>query len=644
MGLFQRRKDVSIAISSTPDGSLLRNRELPALENSSFWSCVTSLCSTFATLPLHAYRSKGGSRTVSCIGVVPRLLEHPCPYMTKTQWRWVMTFNFELYGKAMAIVERTGMGDPMALYPVAPSMMSSVWHEGRLFYQYAGTGEKLPAADVFVAYNTPVGYTSVLSPVAYADKDLDVAGNSKMLQTNYFKRGTTIGGVLTVPRNTPADVKEQLKAVIQGSYSGLSNAYKTMILEDNMKYEPIRLSETDSKKLAEAQAWTLQEVARRFRVPPFFIGDLTKATFANSEQQGTQLVIYALQPRAVAWEDAWGQLCADGEYVKFSLAGLMRGDHAARAAFYHNALMDGWMSINEVRALEDLNPIADGDSHYFPMNYTTIDKIGKNEPTGFPADQWLSKESCDASSMIEKRRKDLAFLESTRTVTKSSRAQIESIIRRQLKAEIAELRKLVADEQTASGVIAGFGEYAKSIEAGFGDQYAPVYEGIMSRLLPLLQKEIGTANEVSAESMKAYAGKYASSMSGRHAAMRVSDVAKALRDLESSELDQAADDLADHWLDVVPADESTEETARAGNAFNVFLMGGLGISFMHVVASPDSCEFCSGLDGQVCEVNGVVLAKGAEVTDGEGNTRTIHKNFKHPPWHVHCHCGVAPGR
>jgi len=646
MGLFRRKKEairesfpVAIGSAGYADFS---NTQDKALENSTFWACLTNLCRTFATLPLHHYAMTGNRREVQQTSPVAKLLKQPCPYMPAYLWKFAMAFNFETAGIAYAIIGRSATGGvPIALYPVSPSVIRPEWKAGKLVYIYTPTGEAITAEDMLVINNTRIGFTSILSPLEYAKKDIALATSAKSLQTGYYKRGTTIGGIVTVPKGTDKTVKDQIKAMFNSEYAGEHNAYKTAVIEDVIKYDPIRLSEGDSKKMEEAQSWTLLEVCRRFGVPPFFAGDLTKATYANSEQQGTQLVQYSIQPRAKSWEDSLdAALCRNGEYVKFSLGGLMRGDHAARSTFYQSAILTGWMTVNEARALEDLNPVPEGDTLMFPMNYMSLENAIKSKPVGIG---YGEKQEAPAP-LSEKRAKDMSFLTEVQAVTKTSRSRVESVIRAQLRAEIAELKRLVGDGLDAKTALEQFRAFCEGIAAEYGQRYLVIYRDIINRLAPIVQKQVATGVEPAADSMEAYAAKYSVSMAGRHGSSRAGEAERTLASLEGDALSGGVDSLADHWIETVPVIESADETARAGNAFNVFLYASLGVTMMHVVASGDSCEFCQKLDGKVVEVNGTILSKGDTVDDGAGNVRTISKNFKHPPFHTHCQCGVAPGR
>ncbi len=659
MGFFRRKQIESGAlarfIGSSLSGLSLNGKQ-KALENSAFWICLTNLMRTFATLPIHLYTVDGRSRKIDQTSESARLLKNPCPYLNGQKWRSIMAFNYELYGVAYAILERGRTGNVIAMYPVAPTLMRQTWKDGVLVYEYGPTSEKFKADDVLEITGLKVGYTSILSPLDYAQKDLSVAESSKALQIGYYKRGTTLGGIISVPRNTDIKVKDQLKAMFNNEFAGEGNAYKTAIIEESMKYEPIRLTENDSAKMNEAQSWTLQEVCRRFGVPPFFAGDLTKATFANSEQQNLNLIQFSLQPRAVFWESALDEkICKNGQYIKFSMAGFLRGDHTARASFYQSAIQNGWMTVNEVRALEDLNPVKEGDTLMFPMNYLSLAKAVTAEPVGYESVVKAVKEAVgvpvtlealpEPVSLEEKRKADdLSFISEAQAVTRSSRAQVEAIIRAQLKAEIAELKRLVATGADSATVASEFKKFADNLATEYGQKYVPIFKAILDRLFPIVQKQVKTGTDVADDQRLAYAAKYAVSMAGRHGTARAGEVSRNMAGLEGDALVTGVDELTQDWITSLPKDESREETNRAGNAFNLFLFSQLGVTVMHVVANADACEFCKKLDGKVVEVNGAVLDKGANVDDGYGNIRIIQKSYKHPPFHTHCECGIAPGR
>ena len=615
--------------------------EHPALENSAFWCCIMNLCRNYASLPIHVYKKNSdGSRSLDEISNTYRLLtENPCPYMTSEQWRFVMGFNFEMFGVATAIIEYGSLGLPIMLSPVSPNLLTPTWKDGKLFYTYCGTGntgEVSPSERVLTIYNTPVGYTTqaVLNPVDYAYRDLEAATQSKILETNYYKNATTLGGILKVPKTAPKEVMEQMKATLD-QYTGMANAHKTMVIKDDMNYEPLSFKDNDMTKLEAAQNWTVKEICRRFSVPPFIAGDVGGVTYGSSEQQAMQFVTNCLRPRIIMWEKALKKaLCTGNQYIKFNLSSLMRGDSASRSAFYHNGIMDGWLSINEVRESEDMNPTANGDQHFFPMNYTTLDKVGQTTVTD-PFDLPYDEKKEEVKESIQERQNK--FVEEVGKISKTNRQKVESLMRKQNKRNVEALEQLWESGLRGEALAKEFNSIVDSISTESADEYADVYKKVMSALNLNLERTLKRKCDIDSDVFNAYASKFGIQSAYRFGVNRKNDVARR-NPVEREELDS----VEDMWLESSIKSESDDETSRASNCFNVFLFKNYNITMMKVVSSADACEFCSELDGRVVEVDGTILTKGDSSTDSQGNVRHIHKNYKHPPFHSGCHCTVVP--
>jgi hypothetical protein len=142
----------------------------------------------------------------------------------------------------------------------------------------------------------------------------------------------------------------------------------------------------EAAQMLESRQFSVIEICRLFRVPPHLIQELTRSTYSNIEVQGTEFVQHCLLPHLKRWEAAIARdLIVDDEryFAEHSVSGLLRGDHTSRASYYVSALQNGWMTINEVRELENLNPIDGGDVHFVPMNMQTLEQMTE-EPEPAP--------------------------------------------------------------------------------------------------------------------------------------------------------------------------------------------------------------------------------------------------------------------
>lgn len=632
---FSKSKTVQEAtISIQTSSSMLGTQDYPGMENSAFWGCMTKLCRLYATMPWKLYRDTGSwPKEVRGVHPILHLMNHPAPYLNSNAWRFIMGFQFELFGQAMAVIGRSG-DDIIALYPVSPNLMSPEWKESRLFWRYTPTGDLFPSSDVLRFINTAISYDAVLSLADYSGKDLETIASSKTLQKNYYSNGASIGGVLSVPKGTKKEIKDQMAALLKGSFSGVGNSGKTLVIEDSMKYEPLKLNDGDISKLEAVQKWSKEEVYTRF------FGPDSGATYANAEDRGIEEMKSVL-PRFVIWETAFNEILGETDlYTKFNLNGLLRANSTTQMNCLVQGVNNGIYTINEARRLLDFPPVPGGDITRIPLNYGILKPDGSVEnpnqtptipnPFDLPSDKKESQEN-----LTEKQLKDRAYLTETQNVSKTSRSKIEVIMRRQVKDLVTKAKELASSGIPEAQILEQFEAYAHEVEKNYGNEYVEVFKKVINKLLPIVKKATGSKETPSQDALDAYAGKFGASMAGRFASNRVKEFKKA----EPEERDELYGDWA-----TKPAEDSTEETNRAGNAFQVFLFSQLHIEFMHVVAAPDACEFCQSLDGKVVEVNGTILRKGDSGSDGAGNTWTFTRSFKHPPFHGHCSCGVAPGK
>lgn len=150
-----------------------------------------------------------------------------------------------------------------------------------------------------------------------------------------------------------------------------------------MKYSPITIP-PDQAQFLETRKFQINEIARIFRIPPHMVGDLEKSSFSNIEQQSLEFVKYTLDPWIIRWEQSLNKtLIKDKDkkdyFIKFNVDGLLRGDYISRMNGYAVARQNGWMSANDIRALENLDLIPKeegGDMYLVNGNMLPLNKAG----------------------------------------------------------------------------------------------------------------------------------------------------------------------------------------------------------------------------------------------------------------------------
>ena len=217
-----------------------------------------------------------------------------------------------------------------------------------------------------------------ISPIAYARESIGLSLATEKFGSQLFRNGAKMGGVLEHPNKIGQEAYSRLKDSFDNAYNG-ENSHKTAILEEGMKFTKISMTADDSQFL-ETRKYQRSEIASIFRVPPHMIGDLERATFSNIEQMSLEFVTFTLMPWLVRFEKAIKRdLLTPKErkeyHVKFNVASLLRGDATARSDYYHNGILDGWMTRNEARHAESeignlLSPIDGLDVPLMPLNMT----------------------------------------------------------------------------------------------------------------------------------------------------------------------------------------------------------------------------------------------------------------------------------
>lgn len=630
MSFFKRKKQAEAKPVTTSGLTGVNFRNSGDLGNSALWACVMLLARTYSTLPLHVYEydRKHARQRVDEGRPLPALLEKPNQFMTHCDFFFIMGFNYELHGEAIAIIERSREGIPIALYPVSPSQVVARWKDDELCYTVAGASTKTySASDILDIKATPSSYTTVLDPISYASTDLELEEKCKAIQKEFFDGGTIMGRSISVPdRYTPDE-----RAMVQAAFDSLRRTgTRNVVHSDSVKIESFSVQNGEIQRLINASKWNLQEVARRFNVPVFMLGDST-GTYNNTENQLQEFITYCIQPRIVVWETAMkDKLGYSGQFFKFSLQGLLRGDHASRSSYYHNAIMDGWMSINEVRALEELPPVPDGDQHFFPMNYTTLGKVGETTSA------WESEEhNHDTLEEESLREKDIRFIERLNEATKTERRAIERKIRSMLKKELAKIEELRGLSLPVDQLLNSFRNWINSEQDSTVENLSELYQKMINKMIPVIRSEIGSDQEITDDKVSDFINGYSQGLYSRHTGYVYKRISYTV---DTEDYEDTVAELEDHV-----AAEGKEESVRSSNAFAQFCYAALGLEYMHIVANSDACSFCRQLDGKVCSVQGYVITKG-DMDDGDGGVRHISKNYRHPPFHTGCECHIAPGR
>ena len=368
--------------------------ERTAMQIATVYACVRLLAETVAALPLHLYRysDHDGKERATNHPLYKILYRQTNPEMTAFSFREAMMTHLLLWGNAYAQIVRDGKNSILGLYPLLPENVEIDRKDnGELYYIYHAYTDEVPGKngeDIYfdrdeilhipgLGFNGLVGF----SPIAMMKNALGTNIAVEKYGSSFFKNGAQPSGVLEHPGvlKDPEKIRRNWSAV----YGGANNAHKVAVLEEDMHYKPISLPPEDSQFLS-TREFGVEEICRIFRVPPHMVQDLKRATFSNIEHQSLDFVMHTLMPWLVRFEqaiikDVLVEEEKDEYFPKFNVDGLLRGDYQSRMNGYATGFANGFLSPNDIRRLENMDPIPESEGgNYFVANgsYVRLKDIG----------------------------------------------------------------------------------------------------------------------------------------------------------------------------------------------------------------------------------------------------------------------------
>lgn len=362
-----------------------------AVGTAAFYSVVSAIAQTIGCMPLLTYERLGnGGRDRAVKSPFYFLFSaQPNDWMTSGEWVEMVLIHLCLAGNAYNFKLRDRSGRVTALIPLNPTRMTvRQLDDMSLAYEYKfqnGTTRYMSQREVM---HFRFGFSDGIvgrSPITVARETAALTMACERYAGKFFKNGTRPSGVLTHPEALTKESSDRIRESWQRANAGEDEAWKVTVLEEGMKFEPITMSAQDCQFI-EQRRFQLEEAARLFRVPPHIVGDLSRATFSNIEQQSINFVVYCLQPYIKRFEQTlmlnfFNSLVNGKEmYAEFLVDGLLRGDTKTRNESYEIMRRNGIISTNEWRRLENMSPLdpeEGGDKYLVQMQMTTLDKAGE---------------------------------------------------------------------------------------------------------------------------------------------------------------------------------------------------------------------------------------------------------------------------
>lgn len=350
-----------------------------AMKVSVVYRCVGLIAGAIASLPCTVYkRLDDGSRVKATKKQRPEVIylnESASEMWTAATFWEFITMSMLLRSDGYALIRRNRAGDVLGLIPVDPSRIYGDSVNSRMRYDIVDDKGNILRVDQDDMLHFPgVGFDGIKSKSVISWAANNAIGNAIAMEEfagKFFSEGALPNMVLTFPKSLTDPQIKSLREFWLERHRG--NHYMPAVLTEGGKAESLSMSAEDTQ-LLESRKWQVVDICRAFGVPPFMIGETEKTTSWGSgvEHMSIGFVMYTLQPHLNRWEQELNRkLFRNGAFfAEFNTSGLLRGDNKARSDYYRQAIGGshgpGWMTINEVRRLENLPPVEGGDEIYDP--------------------------------------------------------------------------------------------------------------------------------------------------------------------------------------------------------------------------------------------------------------------------------------
>ena len=362
-----------------------------AMSVAAYFAAIRAIAEDVAKLPCPVYRELPRGREKLAQHPVSQLLNvEPNDEMGAMAFRATMLSHAMGYGGGFAAIQFNGDNlTPYALWPIDPTTVSLHRSgDGTLVYRVYDGGQGplyLDARQVFHLHGLGSNGLTGYSIAEQARETLGLAKAQEKSGAALFGSGSRPGGVLTTPMKLKPEVRKELRQQWDTLFAGASNTAKTAILHAGFTWTPVASPNKDAQWL-EARQFSVEEIARWFRMPPHKLQDLTHGTYSNIEHENISYVVDTLTSWATYFEQEVARRLltkrerAAGLYVRHNFNALLRGATAERFDAHQKSIYAGWRSRNEVRELEEMNPMPDdqgGDEFLVPVNMMLAKLVGQ---------------------------------------------------------------------------------------------------------------------------------------------------------------------------------------------------------------------------------------------------------------------------
>ncbi|MCM1974623.1 phage portal protein [Streptomyces sp. G1] len=630
-----------------------------ALMYAPFFAGVRVIAEDLGLLPLHLYeRLERGKRRATEHPLYALLKDAPNPMMGAMAFKEALQGHAITWGRGVAYVvtdEPTGV--VKELWPLRPDRVHIKVRnmgKGRIerWVQYRddvnGIYANLAPGEYLCINGLGDDGVTGYSVVELAANSIGLGLATEHYGAKTFSNGAAPAGVLTHPDNVSPEARRRMADDWENIHRGIDRAHRVAILEEGVTWQQVGLP-NDANQFLETRKLQVTDMARWLRLPPHKIGDLERATFSNIEEQQLDYVSSALSAWLTRWEQAiLTQLMLPEERARYFpehlVDALLRGNSAARYAAYAIGRQWGWLSANDVRERENMNPVEGGDAYLIPLNMIPA---GQGDAPAPEADEEARQAVRRYARLLRGRgvaaRDRIAeawapkIEEADQEIADLEREKVGDLVQEHLDTGGDRARSTSAFLAALSVLYGADGPIAQAMTS----LWLPVMTGFAADVAEDAADEVGHTEKVD---LSVWARAYTESHVAYRTAASFGGLRNRTEDADSQEdAATAVVDLLVKWQEERPAQTARWESSQLPNAAARETWKEAGVRKLQWVARGSrNCPYCTKLDGRTVGIETPFIAKGDEVEGEDGEALKAKRNTFHPPVHAGCDCEVIP--
>jgi len=354
--------------------------EATALTFAAVYRAVVLRGDTIGALPVHVFENldNGKKQIVRDHPVSFLLSREPNVRQTAFTYKQTAQGHHDLFGNAYSLIRNDNRGEAMSLDQFNPENVTVKLKGNNIYYEVKTSIDGKLDTKVYPSHQIlhipNYGFTGLVGRgiIEMASESMGGALAQQKFGSRFFKNNAQPSGILTSQNATDTQAKESKEAWKKSNQG--TNQAGTAVLRGDWKYDTITIP-PDQAQFLQSREFSVVEVARWFGVEPHLLFDLRRSNYNSIEQQSIEFAVYTIMGIVRRWEQELDRKLfslpdrkANRYYTKFNINVLLRADIKSRGEWYRTLVQNGIMKINEVRALEDMNELEEGDVAFIQKN------------------------------------------------------------------------------------------------------------------------------------------------------------------------------------------------------------------------------------------------------------------------------------